>query len=310
MTARSETMAVMDQQYAARLAAGEGAAVAEEFGLHRIGARPMLGAYVRSLWSRRQFVETLATSNAYARNRNTYLGQLWNILNPLLWSAVYLLVFGLLLGGRGGMDGATYIAYLVTGVFIFRYISAAMTSGARAITGNISLVRSLHFPRAVLPISIVLSELVLLLPALVVLGIIVIITGQGPSVWWLLFPAAMLLIWMFSTGLALVIARLVADVRDLANLLPFLTRLLLYTSGVFYAIDRFKDSFYDNGVGWLYPIAENQPVAVYLNLVRSILIDDVAIDSRLWLLGAGYAAVFLVGGFLFFWRAEERYGRD
>jgi teichoic acid transport system permease protein len=84
----------------------------------------------------------------------------------------------------------------------------------------------------------------------------------------------------------------------------------LYTSGVFYSIERFKDSFYDNGIGWLYPVAENQPVAVYLTLARSTLMDDMSSDGRVWLLGGGYAVIFLVGGFLYFWRAEERYGRD
>jgi teichoic acid transport system permease protein len=303
-------MVTVDTQYMTRLRAGEGAALADELGLQRIGVRPPLRRYLQALWARRQFTWTMATSHARARNFNNYLGQLWNILNPLLWSAVYFLAFGLLLGARGGMDTQTYVAFLVTGVFMFRFISSAMMVGAKSISGNISLVRSLHFPRAVLPISSVLTEVVVLLPALVVLCLIVLVTGQGPSWAWLLFPLATLLIWMFSTGLALIIARLVADVRDLSNLLPFITRLLLYTSGVFYSIERFRDSFYDNGIGWLYPVAENQPVAVYLTLARSTLMDDMSSDGRVWLLGGGYAVIFLVGGFLYFWRAEERYGRD
>jgi teichoic acid transport system permease protein len=300
----------MDMHYTAKLQAGGAEALAEEYGLTRIGTRPKLAKYVGSLWSRRQFVVTLATSSAYNRNRNTYLGQLWNILNPLLWSSVYLLVFGLLLGARGDMDSSTYVAFLVIGVFLFRFISSCMTSGAKSISGNISLVRSLHFPRAVLPISAVISEFVILIPALVVLGLIVVATGQGPNWGWILFAPAAALIWTFGVGIAFIIARLVADVRDLANLLPFVTRLLLYTSGVFYSIERFKESFYSNGVGWLYPIAENQPVAVYLNLARSTLMDDVPMQGQVWILATAYAALSLVLGFIFFWRAEERYGRD
>jgi teichoic acid transport system permease protein len=303
-------MVAMDTPHETRLQAGEAATLAEEFGLEQIGVRPKLRRYLQGLWARRQFVWTMATSNAYVRSSNNYLGQAWNILNPLLWSAVYFVAFGLLLGARGDMDSATYVAFLVTGVFMFRFISSAMTSGAKSISGNISLVRSLHFPRAALPVSTALTEFVVLIPALLVLCLIVAATGQGPSWAWLLFPAAVLLVWLFCTGLTLITSRLVADVRDLANLLPFLSRLLLYTSGVFYSIDRFKDRFYDNGLGWLYPIAENQPVAVYLSLVRSTLLDEVAADGLLWIFGGGYAVIFLVGGFLYFWRAEERYGRD
>lgn len=307
---RSGTMVSMESLHETRLQAGEAATLANELGLQQIGVRPPLRRYLRDLWGRRQFIWTMATSNAYVQNRDNYLGQFWSILNPLLWSAVYFLAFGLLLGARGDMDTTAYIAFLTTGMFMFRFISTAMAGGARSITGNISLVRSLHFPRAALPISTALTELVLLLPALLVLCLIVGAAGQGPGWAWLLFPAAVILVALFCIGLTLITSRLVADVRDLSNLMPFFIRILLYTSGVFFAIETFKDRFYDNGAAWLYLIIENQPVAAYLNLVRSTLLDDVALEPRLWILGAGYAAVFIVGGFLYFWRAEERYGRD
>jgi teichoic acid transport system permease protein len=300
----------MDTQYAASLDAGQAAALAEELGLHKIGARPKLTAYVASLWSRRQFLWTLATANAYSRNRDNYLGQVWNILNPLLWSAVYGLVFGLLLGGRANMSAQEYIPFLVTGVFIFRYMAGCMTSGAKAINGNLALIRSLHFPRAVLPVSVALAEFIIVLPALAVLGIIIIAFDQGPSWEWLLFPAVVMLVVMFTIGISLITARLVVEIRDINNLLPFVTRLLLYTSGVFYAIDRFSESFERWGVGWLETVALYQPFALYLNLARSTLTDLAEIDPTLWMFGAGYAVLFLVGGFVFFWRAEERYGRD
>jgi teichoic acid transport system permease protein len=290
--------------------AGEAEVLASQHGLHRIGARPKLGGYLKSLWARRQFLWTLATAKAYAQNRDNYLGQLWNIINPLLWSAVYGLVFGLLLNGRQGMSGQQYIPFLVTGVFVFRYMSACMTSGSRAIQGNVSLVRSLNFPRAVLPISVALSEFILLLPGLVVLGIIIIAFGQGPSWTWLAFPAVVALFLAFSIGLSLILARLVVEVRDVANLLPFVTRLLLYTSGVFFAIDRFSDRFEEVGAPWLGTVALYQPFALYLDLSRAALTDFRDFHTLSWPLGVGYAILFLVGGFLFFWRAEERYGRD
>jgi teichoic acid transport system permease protein len=304
------TMDAMDRQYAQRLEAGEGQQLADDLGLHRIGARPKLGRYVASLWSRRQFLWTLSTANAYARNRDNYLGQVWNVLNPLLWAAVYGLVFGLLLDGRRGMTGSQYIPFLVTGVFIFRYMASCMTSGAKAISGNISLVRSLHFPRAVLPISVALAEFVILLPSLIVLAIIVAAFGQGPLLSWFLFPAAMLLVLMFATGLSLIMARLIVQIRDISNLLPFVTRLLLYTSGVFYAIDRFSEGFEKAGMPWLETVGMNQPFALYLNLARGTMTEFVDLTPQMWLMGVGYALLFLIGGFIFFWRAEERYGRD
>jgi teichoic acid transport system permease protein len=304
-------MVVMQSEYATRLQAGEGAALAEELGLERIGVRPKLGAYLKSLWSRRQFVWTMATSNAYARNRNNYLGQGWNILNPLLWAAVYFSVFGVLLGTR--RDVENFLAFLIIGVFLFRFVGSTFTGGSKAISGNLSLVRSLNFPRAVLPISNTLTEFIILMPAVAVMCLIVGLSGfvyddvdDGLRWSWLLLPVAILLLYLFCTGFALLIARLVADVRDLANLLPFISRLLFYLSGVFFSIEvRFGEA-----LGPLLPYAEHQPVAIYLYLARSSMLDEFPFDGTKWLFGVGWAMLFLIGGFLMFWRAEERYGRD
>jgi teichoic acid transport system permease protein len=304
------TMDAMDRQYAQRLEAGEAEQLASELGLHEIGARPRLWPYLKALWSRRQFIATMASASAYARNRDNYLGQVWNVLNPLLWAAVYFLVFGLILGTQ--RDVENFLAFLIIGVFLFRFIGQSFSAGAKAINGNVSLVRSLHFPRAVLPIAGALTEFIILLPALGVMFLIVSVSGpfygvsSTPTWSWLLAIPAIALLLMFSTGCSLLIARLVADVRDLSNLLPFITRILFYLSGVLYSIERrFGDE-----LGALLPYAEHQPVAIYLSLVRQATMPEFAIDGRMWLFGVGYAVLFLVGGFLFFWRAEERYGRD
>jgi teichoic acid transport system permease protein len=300
----------MERRILDRLEAGEAEQLAVEYGLHRIGARPRLIDYVRSLWSRRQFIWTMASSTAYARNRDNYLGQFWNVLNPLLWATVYFLVFGVLLGTR--RDVENFVAFLIIGVFLFRFVGQSFSVGAKSITGHVSLVRSLHFPRAVLPISTTLAEFIILLPAVAVMCLLVMISGQfydvssSPTWSWLLLVPAIMLLYLFCTGCALIVARLVAEIRDISNLLPFVTRLLFYLSGVFFSIStRFGDA-----LGPLLPYAEHQPVAVYLYLARSAMMPEFNIDGTMWLAGAGWAVLFLVGGFVFFWRAEERYGRD
>lgn len=300
----------MDKQYAARLEAGQAGELAEEFGLHKIGTRPKLWAYMKSLWSRRQFLWVLSSANAYARNRDNYLGQFWNVLNPLLWAAVYFLVFGLILGTR--RDVENFLAYLIIGVFLFRFVGQSFSAGAKAISGNLSLIRSLHFPRAVLPIAGAVAEFMILLPALVVMCLIVAFSGpfydvsSTPTWSWLLAIPAVALLFLFCIGCSLLIARLITDVRDLSNLLPFITRVLFYLSGVLYSIER----RFGDALGPLLPYAEHQPVAVYLTLVRQAMMEEFQVDGRMWLFGIGWAVLFLVAGFLLFWRAEERYGRD
>ena len=288
------------------------ASAAQENGLEPIGVRPRLLPYIKDLWARRSFVKVLAVSKAYAENQNTYLGQFWTLLSPLMNAAVYVVIFGFILQvGRAGIENT--IAFIVCGVFMFRFFERSVMAGAHSINKNLNLVRSVQFPRAVLPIAGVLAELSTMGPTVAVMVVISYVSGFLPFAgdvtidwYWLLTIPAIGLLWLFSTGCAFLVARWVAMTPDLDNLIPHVMRVLMYGSGVIFSIDRFLGQF---SWGW---IAEYQPMAVYLYLVRSCLLNEPAYQPSLtmWLLGIGWALAFSLIGFIVFWRGEERYGRD
>jgi teichoic acid transport system permease protein len=294
-------------------------ALAEQYGLRRLNVRPPLGAYIRDLVRRGAFIRVLASSTAYAKNQTNYLGQLWAVLNPILNAAVYVLVFGVLLGVSRGVDNT--IAFIVVGVFIFRFIEASVTGGAKAISGKTQLLRSQHFPRAVLPIATVLSQLATLIPALLVMCGIVLLSGLiGDNVpvkvtwWWLLLPAAVALLWIFNTGLAFIMARIVASTPDLDNIIGFVMRVVMYGSGVIFPLAQYIERMQvsDHARVLIGGVLEYQPVAVLIYLVRSCVMQEPTIPQSglMWGLGAAWAVLFFVIGFVVFWRGEERYGRD
>ena len=264
------------------------------------------------MWRYRPLVQTMAIAKAESDNQNTYLGQVWALISPTINALVYVLIFGFLLKvGREGIDNT--IAFIVVGVFMFRFFERSVMAGAHSLQKNMNLVRSVQFPRAVLPTAGVLAELTVLGPALVVMCVIAYFSGFLPIAgrvtidwYWLLLPVAVLLTWVFSTGCAFISARLVAQTPDIDNLLPHVIRILMYASGVIFSVDRFVSQF---SWGWL---MEYQPVAVYLYLVRSSILNETAYppDAFMWLLGVIWAVLFSVVGFLFFWAGEERYGRD
>ncbi|QFU99088.1 hypothetical protein KDY119_02614 [Luteimicrobium xylanilyticum] len=288
--------------------------IAVSAGLAPMGVRPPLGQYLRDLWSRRAFLWELSSSKAYARNRNSYLGQAWSVLTPLLSAAVYIIIFGIVLNTTRGVENA--IGFILVGTFMFRFFEHAVSGGGKAIRGNTSLVRAVRFPRAVLPISVVLSELVTLGPALVVMLVVTYLSGLGefpkfayvPVSWrWLLLPLAIMLLAFFNVGCAFIMARWVARAPDIQNLIGFVMRFVMYASGVIFSIDHyFKDH---PGVGW---VLQRQPVAVYLELTRACVLHEptIPLTWQTWAWGVGWAALFAIGGFLYFWRGEERYGRD
>jgi teichoic acid transport system permease protein len=294
-------------------------ALAEQYGLRPLNVRPPLGEYIKDVTRRWPFIRVLASSTAYAKNQNNYLGQLWAVLNPILNAAVYVLIFGVILSIDRGVNNT--VAFIVIGIFMFRFIEASVTGGAKSISSKTQLLRSLHFPRAVLPMSSVLSQLATLVPALVVMCAIVLLTGLIPDYdpervtwWWLLLPAAVTLLYIFNTGVAFMMARLVATTPDLENIIGFVMRLVMYASGVIFPISNYIHTL-ELG-GWRQTVVEAifdyQPVSVYLYLVRSTLLQEPTIPQSglMWILGAVWAVVFFVIGFIVFWRAEERYGRD
>ncbi|GHG57412.1 transport permease protein [Flavimobilis marinus] len=289
----------------------ESARAARELGLHQMGVRPTLRTYIVETWRRRQFVHSLAISKAYAENQNNYLGQLWAVLNPALNAIVYVIIFGFILKADRGLENT--VAFIVVGTFIYRFFSDSVTAGAKSITGNLNLVRSLHFPRAVLPLSAVLSLLASLLPALAVMLAFIVASGYFPNsepvpitARWLLLVPAVGVTYVFSTGIAFMTARAVANVPDLMNTIPFITRMLMYASGVLFPIGHYVSNPVLTG------ILDYQPVAVVLNLARQAVTDEpnIPLDPVMWAVGAGWAILALVIGFVVFWRAEARYGRE
>jgi teichoic acid transport system permease protein len=280
----------------------EAKALAERHGLTPIGVRPPLLTYAKDVWRKRHFIWTLASSEAYAEHQKYLLGQVWAVLNPLMLVASYYLIFGVLLKTNRGVDN--YIAFLTIGIFLFSFIASAMTTGAKAVTSNIGLVRSLRFPRAVLPISVTVTQMLHTIPALAVLLVLIVVTGEPLQIKWVLLPVAIVLLFLNILGITFFLARIVEISRDLGNLIPVATRLLRYVSGVFFSIDH-----YASGNQIVYAVMAYQPLSSPLTITREALLLESPVHLTHWLVAAFWAVALPIAGFIFFWRAEARYGR-
>jgi len=262
-----------------------------------------LREYLRQMWGRRNFILALSSGNNAVGYSRSMLGQAWQVLTPLLNVAVYFLIFGLLLKTNRGVHN--YIAFLVVGLFTFNFMTSAVTSGAKAITGNLGIIRSLHFPRAVLPTSTTIVALLQLLYSLAVAIPIVIITGERPELRWLEIVPALALITLFALGLGYLFARIGAHLPDTSQLLPFIMRVWMYLSGVLYSIDVFAKEHAE----WVGTVLNLNPGAMYIDLARHALIDGQAASVHDWLVAIVWSVVVFVVGFVVFWQGEEEYGR-
>ncbi|MFE7396165.1 ABC transporter permease [Streptomyces sp. NPDC057557] len=284
------------------------AETATKYGLTVSGARPGLFEYVRQLWGRRHFIMAFSRAKLTAQYSQAKLGQLWQVATPLLNALVYYLIFGLILGTRKGMTQEVFIPFLVTGVFVFTFTQSSVMAGVRSISGNLGLVRALHFPRASLPISFSLQQLQQLLFSMIVLGVVAVAFGSYPGLSWLLIIPALVMQFLFNTGLAMIMARLGSKTPDLAQLMPFVMRTWMYASGVMFSIPvMLKDK-----PDWIANVLQYNPAAIYMDLIRFALIDGYGsenLPSHVWVVALAWAVLVGVVGFVYFWKAEERYGR-
>ncbi len=310
--------------------------MAAEYGLRPSSARPDLISYLRLLWQRRHFIVGYATARNVSMYTEARLGQLWQVLTPLLNSAVYYLIFGVLFQQNRGIYH--YTAYLVIGVFIFSFTERSIVVGSTVMRANITLIRALYFPRACLPLAYVMVELEQLLASTLVMFAIVLADGEPLTWYWLFFLPILALQALFNMGAGLMMARLGAGAQDFSQLIPFLTRIWRYFCGVMYSISSLPATLPE----WSKDVLQLNPAAVYISLVRYAIMASQreyapgaqpynamkcalysstkspplqaychpsVVTSELWIAGVGWAVVTFVAGVLFFWQAETKYGR-
>ena len=302
-----------DALLAPRLTSAQAAELASSAGLTEMGIRPPLGRYAAQVWQRRSFIWNLSASRAYSKNQGSYLGQFWAVLRPMLDAAVYVIIFGFLFHSSApGIDNRA--AFITIGTFTYTLFQTSVMSGLNSIPSNLQLIRSHRFPRAVVPLATVMTETVLFAPILVAMLVITMVTGLLPgmgAVWptwsWLLLPFAAVLLAIFSSGVAMFFARVGARAPDIANAMPFILTLGRYASGGMFLIS----ALIPEGA-WYRPILLHQPVAIYLELFRAVFGNEslIPMTPMLWLEAILWAVVVFAIGFLYFWRAEETYGRD
>ena len=268
-------------------------------GLKPITTRPGLREYLGELRDRSEYIRAVPLGELRAQNLDTVLGNLWFFLTPLLQTGVFFLIFGVLLEIDRGVGN--YPVYLIIGVLVFRFFSQSLTGSTRTMRRNETLMRSLYFPRAIIPLASTLSNFYAFIPGVVIMLAMVVITGEPPSWRWLVLPVPMLFTLVFVAGVSLIMARLGHRYPDLENALPPIIRLGFYGSGVLYAPEAFTSN---ETVLTLFDI---NPMYQLISLFRWSLMAQ-PMPDWFWLSSAAYAVITFVFGFVYFWQNELSYG--
>jgi len=256
---------------------------------------PPLRPYARDFWRRRPFMWHLARTELKATHYNTFLGQVWLVLDPLLMAAIYFMLRSVVRPVGSDFDRNRIIAHLITGVMVYRYTSSAMGNGARSITGNSQMVLNTSFPRAIFPVVAVIGVTLEFLPMIVMMLVTQLALGQpfGPAL--LFLPLVFTILAVFNMGLAMLVAPAMVLFRDTSGFLPYISQSWLYASPVLYTIAEIPPN--------LLPYLRWNPLFPTFAALEEIFSGQAPSLSNI-VFAAIWAALFFVAGTTIFLRTE------
>ena len=231
------------------------------------------------MWRRREFAFELSRTNLRAQHFNTVFGQLWLLLNPLLLGFVYFLLVDIL---RAGSRDEDFFGHLMAGLFAFG-LSAALTQGAKSVVKGGRLVLNTAFPRTLLPLASVITSFKRFLPTFGIYIPVHLILDL-PIGWQLLWVIPIIaIILLLTAGLTMLVAAAQVYFRDLANFLPYVTRIWLYASPVLYYAYEVPDRYK--------VVLDVNPMAPLLTawsdvLNRGLTPADLLLQGLAWAVGA------------------------
>lgn len=266
---------------------------------HRAGIPP-LRSYATELFRRREFAAEMSRSNLRAANSTTVFGQIWLILNPLLLAGVYFVLVQVLSGGNRGLE---FFAKLTAGLFTFYFVAGSMSTGAASVVSSGKLLMNTAFPRLLMPFSAVRTAFFRFLPTAVVYFVFHIAAGRP---WRLATLAALpflLLLVIFSLGLASFFATMQVYFRDTTSFMPYMNRIWLYLSPVLWTLDGVPHRFQR----FTDVLVVINPLFSLLGGFSQALVDGVVPELKVWLIAMAWAFGTFTIGTLFFMSREREF---
>lgn len=224
--------------------------------------------HLKEVFAYRDLIFLFVKRNFVSKYKQTILGPLWAIIQPLLTTVVFTLVFGNIAGLSP--DGVPPFIFYLCGTILWTYFSNCLSQTANTFVANSGTMGKVYFPRLVMPISTVFSELISLVIQycfMVIFLVFYTVTGQGvqPNVWMLMTPLIVLQLALLSLGCGIIISALTTKYRDLAMLVGFGVQLWMYGSPIAY--DIFSFAVFAPGGKW-HTLYMCNPISSVVNLFR------------------------------------------
>lgn len=263
----------------------------------------------RELWCYRELVLNLVVKELKARYKNSALGFIWSLLNPLGMMLVFTLVFTVMVPNT---NLKRYPIFFLCGFLPWQYFTTAVTAGMQSLINNSNLIKKVYFPREALPISTVFANLVNFLLALVVLfgALIVTRTHLSPFIW--LLPVVIFIQTCFVLGVAFFLSTLNVFYRDTGMIMDVVLQAWFFLTPIFYPIEVLPRSVHVGNLTldlhrMMYIL---NPMASLIAAYRDLLYWGYRTNMDFFLRTAVTSLIILVAGYWFFLRHSRRFGEE
>ena len=262
---------------------------------HRVGLPPIV-PYFNELWRRRQFAVELSRTTLRAQHFNTFFGQAWLIINPLLLAGVYFILVDIL---RSGSRGADFFAHLVATLFAYYFVQQALNQAVKSVVSGGRLILNSAFPRMLLPLASVVTAFKRFLPTVAVYIPVHLLTGLPITVHMLWVIPLAALLGLLAAGLAVFVSAAQVYFRDLKSFLPYGLRVWLYVSPILYFADEVPERYE-------FLVSVN-PLGQLLSAWDDVLIQGQSPTAESLLVGAAWAIGIFILAALFFMSREREF---
>ena len=260
-------------------------------------SRGWVALNLRELWQFRDLLGSLASRDLKLRYKQTVLGVLWVILQPLMAAGVFSFVFGNVAKLPSG--GIPYLVFSFAGLLGWNFFSAILTKTSACLVGNAHLISKVFFPRLILPLSTVGSTLVDFAVSAGMMVVLLTVYRITPSPALLLFPLWLFVLLIIALGVGLCTAALAVSYRDINYIVPVFLQILLYASPIAYSVSAVPER-----LRWVYSL---NPLTPPLEAMRSSLVGTVFPSLQSLLISSALAILLLLAGLYSFKQMEKKF---
>jgi lipopolysaccharide transport system permease protein len=254
---------------------------------------------LKELKEYRELLYFLTKRDIKIRYKQTVLGGLWAVIQPVFTMVVFTLFFGRL--AKIPSDGIPYPIFVYAGLLPWTYFANALSNSGNSLVGSANLITKVYFPRLIVPASASLAGLLDFFIAMLVLGALMIYYQFTPGFGIFLFPILVGLTFLCSVGVGLWLSALNVQYRDIRYAIPFLIQIWMFVSPVIYPVSMVKGKYQ-----WLLAL---NPMGGVIKAYRASLLGHMPIDWSLLSLSTAIIIVIFISG-LFYFRRMERYFAD